>query len=59
MYKCNECGFIFEDADRTDNEEEICPECGLEDFSNYDEGYEAYNSTQRCPHEKVGWEDEE
>ena len=59
MKKCEQCGHIFEDPDFDEKLEiDVCPECGSEDFSEYDEGYEAYNSTQREPHEKSGWEDE-
>lgn len=66
MNKCNDCGLIFEDAKffeigsgRDYTEWQGCPNCKSEDYSEYDEGFEAFNSTQRCPHEKVGWEDEE
>lgn len=55
-YKCNDCGAIFEHTkeyvydDSNGNDvvdHEGCPECGSDDYSVYDEGQEAYDSTQR------------
>lgn len=50
-YKCNDCGAIFEHPftkSNLDQEEyKCCPECNSEDYSAYDEGQEAYDSTQR------------
>jgi hypothetical protein len=59
MKICNECDTIFEEPRRLEEFDcDVCPQCLSEDISEYDAGYEAYNATQRCPHEKAGWEDE-
>ena len=47
MYKCNDCEVIFDDPYCNADEELCCPECHSLDYSEYDEGYEAYNNTQR------------
>ena len=53
MKKCSKCEMIFDEWDELKHNDkydyDICPECGGECLD-YDEGWEAYNATQREIH---------
>ena len=58
MKICRNCDATFEDSSLIYDEEHdcyCCPDCGEEVCDEYDEGWEAYNATQREREERDDW----